>query len=274
MIAKESYKEETMKLSIHQQKRAETILQASCNKLLAAKQYRSCEILAQLELSKAEQEGRDCTITYALIGDCAMMMQQYNKAIEYYRRVPAITYRLKEAQCLQSLGNVVEAASVLEMIPRKERDLQIYMTLGQLYVLCGRTNSACECFLNSLVKNPMTMEAIEWLAVLGTTDKVVVLDAIDKGFESIVGATENVGEGNDETGAIPVREFVSAHFAKGRHQTLVALQSFKALEQKFPNNAYILMNIANLHVSLFRCQSSLVSLRDSFLIFPLPESNE
>jgi tetratricopeptide (TPR) repeat protein len=267
MTAKESNRGETMDILDHQQTLG-TPLQAACHKLLKAKQYRSCEILAQLELSKAEQEGRDCTVTYAVIGDCAMMMHQYNKAIEYYRRVHSIKYRLKEAQCLQSLGNVVEAASVLEMIPRKERDLQIYMTLGQLYVLCGRTNSACECFLNCLIKNPMTMEAIEWLAILGTTDKVVVLDAIDKGFEGIVAAAaEQAGDWSEDKAAIPVKEFVTAHFSKGRHQTLTAIQSFKALEQKFPNNTYILMNIANLQVCFVTSPKYLDVMCDGTLTF-------
>lgn len=227
-----------------------TPLQTECHRLLKAKQYRSCDILAQLELTKAEQEGRDCAVSWAMVGDCAMMRGQYNKAIEYYRRVVSHKYRLKEAQCLQALGNVVEAASVLERIPRKERDLTIYTTLGTLYLMCGRINSACECFLNSLIKNPMTMEAIEWLAVLGMTDKVVVLDAIDKGFEGIPG-----GQGG-KNAAIPVKEFVDALFAKGHHQTSTALQKFRALGQKFPNNTYILLNMALLQVSKFQCQMS------------------
>ena len=99
------------------------------------------------------------------------------------------------------------------------------------------------------MKNPMTMEAIEWLAALGTTDKVVVLDAIDKGFESIAAVAGKPDDKEGENAAIPVKEFVAAHFAKGRHQTSMALQSFKSLEQKFPNNVYILLNVAILQVS-------------------------
>jgi tetratricopeptide (TPR) repeat protein len=225
-------------------------IQAECVKLLNAKQYRSCEILAKLELSRACEEHRDLTLTWALMGHCAMMTKQYNKAIEYYRRInDSREYRLKEAQCLQELGNVVEAASVLETIPRKERNLTIYMTLGQLYLACGRTNSACECFLNSLIKNPMTMEAIEWLAVLGTMDKVVVMDAIDKGFENMAAAEKSEGkESVSAEAVIPIKEFVAAHFAKGRHHSAIALQMFKALDQKYPLNTYILLNIANLQV--------------------------
>ncbi|KAG7359749.1 tetratricopeptide repeat protein [Nitzschia inconspicua] len=220
-------------------------LQIECRKLLKAKQYRSCEILAKLELSVAEQEGRDLTMAFALIGDCAMMTNQYNRAIEYYRRVDSHKYRLKEAQCLQSLGNVVEAASVLEMIPRKERDLTIYMFLGQLYLACGRTNSACECFLNSLIKNPMTMEAIEWLAAIGTTDKMVVFDAIDKGFETMAAEESSDFHGDNVTVA-PIKEFAAAHFARGRHHSGMALQMFRALDKKYPNNTYILLKIAYL----------------------------
>jgi tetratricopeptide (TPR) repeat protein len=206
-----------------------------------------------MELSKADKEGRDTRVAFALLGDCAQLTQQYNKAISYFRRIQLFgshKYRLKEAQCLQALGNVVEASSVLELIPHGERNLTIHMTLGQLYLASGRTNSACECFLHSLLQNPMTLEAIEWLAVLGIIDKSVVLDAVDKGFRYI---KSTGGENVDVSAILPVTEFVTALFAKGRHQTATALQNFQALEQQFPNNVYLLLNIAILQVSSIAC---------------------
>lgn len=251
-------------------------LQVECRNLLKAKQYRSCEILAKLELSRADQEGRDPTITYALIGDCAMETQQYNQAIEYYRRVNSVKYRLKEAQCLKSLGNLVASAHVLEMIPRKDRDLTIAMFLGQLYLAIGRPNSACECFLNSLTKNPMTMEAVEWLAALGTTDSAVVLEAIHRGFATMASERNTSMEVEMANAALPVKDFVMAHFARGRHQSGLALQMFKALDQKYPNNTYILLNIAYLKVS--SCQPSLVAASllncNSSNNYAFPESNQ
>ena len=47
-----------------------TPLQEECFKLLKAKQYKSCELLARMELAKAEQEGRDSRVAWALLG-CA-----------------------------------------------------------------------------------------------------------------------------------------------------------------------------------------------------------
>lgn len=228
-----------------------TPLQEECYNLLKAKQYRSCEILAQLELSSAEQEGRDLVIIWALLGDCAMMTKQYNKAVHYYRRISSHKYRLKEAQCLREVGEIVKASSVLEMIPHHERDLTVWMTLGQLYVASGQTKLASECFLNSIFRNPMTMEAIEWLALLGHAEKAVVLDAIDKGFkmplEQTTGQTSNTNN-NNPSSIVPVKEFATALFARGVHQTALALQNFRELEKKFPNNVYILLNIAILQV--------------------------
>jgi tetratricopeptide (TPR) repeat protein len=218
-----------------------TPLQDECFKLLKAKQYKSCEVLARMELAKAEQDGRDARVAWALLGDCAQLTQQYSRAISFYRRIQSFgshKYRLKEAQCLQALGNVIEASSVLEVIPRDQRTLTIHMTLGNLYLASGRNASACDCFLESLMKNPYTLEAVEWLAGLGT-DKAQVLDAVKTGF---------IRNGYDQS-MLPVKELISAHFAKHRHQTASALQQFTKLEQGFPNNVYLLLKIATLQVS-------------------------
>jgi tetratricopeptide (TPR) repeat protein len=263
-----------------------TPLQQECMKLLHSKQYKSCTILAGLELSKAEQESRDTRIAYAILGDCAQMTEQYNKAISYYRKVQLLPgsnskpygtnnnhrYRIKEAQCLQALGSVVEAASVLETIPEAERTLQIHMTLGQLYVASKRPMAATQCFLASLKQNPLTFEAIEWLTVTGKVDKHDILDAINTGFKSMdkksktISQENNSGDVNGVQGSIdndnnivPVKEFVNTLFAKGRHQTALALKNFTALEQQYPNDVYLLLNIANLQVSLV----GIVVLNDS-----------
>jgi tetratricopeptide (TPR) repeat protein len=224
-----------------------TPLQEECYNLLKAKQYRSCEVLAQMELSMAEQEGRDLLVPWSLLGDCAMMTKQYNKAIQYYRRISSNKYRLKEAQCLRELGTIVEASSVLETISPRERDLTVYMTLAQLYVASGQTKLAADCYLNGLYKYPMTMEAIEWLAMLGHTDKIRVLDAIDKGFKKM----EQVGNTSTASMIGPIKELASALFAKGHHLSSMALQNFRALDKKFPNNVFILLQIAVLQVRSF-----------------------
>lgn len=220
-----------------------TPLQDECYKLLKEKQYKSCEILARMELAKAEQEGRDTRIAWALLGDCAQLTQQYSRAISFYRHIQSFEsphkYRLKEAQCLQALGNVVEASSVLEVIPQDQRNVTIHMTLGNLYLVSGRNNSACECFLESLIQNPYTLEAVEWLAVLGT-DKAQVLDAVHTGFGR---------QNNNNQSLLPVKDLISAHFAKHHHQTASALQQFAKIEQEFPNNVYLLLKIATLQVS-------------------------
>jgi anaphase-promoting complex subunit 7 len=198
-----------------------------------------------MELSRAEQEGRPTECAWAFLAECAQLTQQHSKAVHYYRRIQnfgSYKYRLKEAQSLQALGNVVEASSVLELIPHHERNLTINMTLGQLYIASGRTSSACECFIQSILENPMVLEAIEWLAALGITDKSIVLDAVEKGCKRISGQQK----GNDLSTIVPVKEFVTAQFANTRHQIVSALQLFTALENMFPNNIYLMLKIANL----------------------------
>lgn len=232
-----------------------TALQLECVKLLQAKQYKSCEILTRIELARAEQEGRDTRFAWALLGDCAQLTQQYNKAISYFRRIHSNgsnKYRLKEAQCLQATGNVVEASSVLELVPQSDRNLTIHMTLGQLYIASGRMHAACDCFLHSLCQNPFALEAIESLAVLGATESKVVtmesrtLEAVEIGLQRMeADKTESTSE---LPSTLSIKEFVVAQFAKGRHQTTAALQLFVRLEQKFPNNVHLLLKIAILQV--------------------------
>ena len=216
-----------------------TPLQRECVELFKARQFKSCEIAARMELSLCEKEGRDSRMAWALLGDCAQSTQQYRTAVSFFRRLKAPKYRWKEAQCLQALGNVVEASSVLEMVPNKFRTLEMNMTLGNLYVASGRDMSAIEAFLESLTQNPYALEAVEWLATLNA-DKNQVLEAIQKGFAA--------KETNNEEALLPVNELVAAHFAKIRHLTAVALQQFSALEKMYPNNVYLLLRIATLQV--------------------------
>lgn len=216
-----------------------TPLQKECVNLFKARQYKSCEIAARMELAKAEQDGRDPRLALAMLGDISQSTQQYRKAVSYYRRLRAHKYRWKEAQCLQALGSVVEASAVLEMVPSKARTLEMNMTLGNLYIASGRNGAATEAFMESLMQNPYALEAVEWLATLGA-DKMQVVEAIKKGL-----AVRGAGE--EET-LLPLGDIVSAHFAKHRHQTALALQQFMELEREYPNNVYLLLKIANLQV--------------------------
>jgi tetratricopeptide (TPR) repeat protein len=241
-----------------------TPLQEECYRLLQSKQYKSCEILARMELSTAEKQGRDTRVAWTLLGECAHSTQQYARAVSYYRRIQyafvsgvsvssqnyyANTYRLKEAQCLQALGNVVEASSVLERIPKPDRNVTMHMLLGNLYMASGRTANASECFMASLAQNPFCLEAVEWLAALGI-DKQPVLSAISSGMAR---KKFEEGENHDDYSSASlissVLEIVEAHFAKYRHQTASALQLFLKLERDFPNNVYLLLKIATLQVS-------------------------
>lgn len=216
-----------------------TPLQHECVDLYKAKQYKSCEIVARMDLAKAEMEGRDPRMAWAMLGECAQATQQYRKAVYFYRRMKSHNYRWKEAQCLQALGNVVEASAVLELVPQNARSLEMNMTLGNLYVASGRNVTAEKAFLESLMQNPYALEAMEWLASLGT-DKSRVLEAISRGLAA-KGASQ-------DTALLPLVDLANAHFAKHRHQTSSALHQFVELDRKFPNNIYLLLRIATLQV--------------------------
>jgi tetratricopeptide (TPR) repeat protein len=217
-----------------------TPLQEECWKIFQAKQFKSCEILARMDLSSAEQQGRDCRISWSLLGDCALEQKNYTEALNWYHRISSRSYRLKEATCLAQLGNVVEASSVLEMVVPSERTLTMNMTLANLYLASGRNHSAMECFFSALQQNPCTLEAVEWLAMLGAPMDQVL---------SVIVSPE-------------IQALVKAIFAKHRNQLSSALSQFTALEQNFPNNVYLLLKIATLLVrSLYTvCTPSLPDL--------------
>ena len=67
--------------------------------------------------------------------------------------------------------------------------------------------------------------------------------------ENYSGDLNGANNGLSLENIVPVKEFVNTLFTKGRHQTAVALKNFTALEQQYPNNVYLLLNIAHLQVS-------------------------
>ena len=65
-----------------------TPLQAQARRLLDERQYKSCELVALFELSRARQEPREDAggaITLELLGDCAVSTDRNRQANDYYR---------------------------------------------------------------------------------------------------------------------------------------------------------------------------------------------
>lgn len=178
-----------------------------------------------------------------------MATQQYRKAIQYFRRVnhyddaSVNKYLLKEAQCLQELGIIVDAARVLDTIPLEQRNLTTNMTLGQLYIASGRSAAARDCFLRALEQNPFALEAIEWLSILECQERVVY-ECIDKGLKF---RQRPLG---DQGVNVDVNAFVAAHFHKGRYQITSALHNFSILHERYPNNVYLLVKTATLQYQM------------------------
>jgi len=212
-----------------------TPLQEECVSLLKAKQYASCEIVAHMDLATAVNQA-STAVPLELLGDCAQATQQYRRAVAYYRRAALVNnqdakLRWKEAQCLQSLGNVIEAASILERC--SERTLGMSMTLGHLYVATGRNVDAIQAFLEALRTNAHALEAVEWLAKLGA-ERDDILDAVEQGMPSLH--------------LLPIVKIVSAHYLMHRNQNTQALDAFSTLERHFPDNVCLLRKIATLQL--------------------------
>ena len=117
-----------------------TPLQSECLALFQAKQYQSCEIIAQLELAQSPKTSV-AAIPLEIIGDCAQATQQYRRAISYFRKAALLVQddsqlRWKEAQCLAQLGSIMEGADILERKPNL--NLGMLMKTGNSKIQSGR----------------------------------------------------------------------------------------------------------------------------------------
>lgn len=212
-------------------------LQKEYVNLLQQKQYKSCEILARFDLAKND----DTPVPLRVLGDCQFAQQRYIQAKFFYQQAyvyDEATFRFKEAQCLKELGNVVEAAAVLEQIPLDKRTLATHMMLGNLHVATSRKDMATESFLEALKMNPYVIEAAEQLVELN----------VDKA--KILGAMNDDPTGEDTTELANLKDLISGLAAKQRYQSVTALQTFQKLEELYPNNVYLLTKMATLYLQL------------------------
>ncbi len=243
----------------------DNVLQEQCVELFQSQQYRSCELVARMELAQAQKYGRDTDFALSMLGACFQATHQYRRAISFYRRLHNhhnsnnnnnihhnnYEYRHREAVCLQALGSVVEASSVLEMVPESRRTLAMHMLLGNLYMACGRSQDAASCFMQALTRNPYCWEALEKLA-LQRVDKHRVLNVLlpqqpqlDMQHPTLQQQQQTAATAG---GAFPMADLVHAYFTTHRLQTQPALQQFIQLERDFPNNVHLLLKIAALQV--------------------------
>jgi len=229
-----------------------TSFQKECLRLYDDKQYKSCEILTRMDLSRCESTGREKYLAIQLLGDCAYQQGEFTRARHWYFQLYNFgenVARWKLSQCIKESGSLVEAATLLEQIPPNQRTLPMLMMLGNLYVASSRKMAASQVFLDALKKNPYTLEAAERLAVLGT-DRASIMSAIKEGMMAHGVQDINTNEW------VHIRELVSALVAKHRHQTVIALQQFEKLEREFPSNVYLIQRIASLQLQMCDSKSA------------------
>jgi anaphase-promoting complex subunit 7 len=262
-------------------------LEDECIKLLRAKEYRSCEILAMYHLSStspsnSEMENLSQKATaYEILGDCATNQNQHRRAIAFYKKALAhlkskrpvasasvhnillvhssteANLKLKQARSLSKLGNITEAASVLESsIPRSHslRTFAISMELGKLYQLNGRIADAKRSYLDALSRNVYTMEAIERLVGLNA-ERSEVMKVVNEAIKK-KGSDGKENQKKNQGTEIPIADIVTAYFYSERstssHQAN-ALSQWKKLHAEYPQNIYVLLQMAMLQTKHPNC---------------------
>lgn len=218
-------------------------MQEECIRLFRAKQYRSCEILAEMHRSNSRLRGEaDDHFACRLMADCAFQQGQYVRARMLYQALYPVdesVYRWKEAQCLKELGSLVEGAAVLEKIPKVDRTMEMNMLLGTLYSASSRNLDASRAFLEVLRQNPWALEAVEHLAAIERVDKNHVWEALKTGI-ALHGV--EMSEHGD------IFDLAAAMIYSRKNQTGSAAAIFEKLEEKYPGNTYFQQHQAILHI--------------------------
>ena len=239
-------------------KKPKSNIQIQCLKLLEAKQYKSCEILAMMELSQWNESTNSAlciATTMEILGDCFMAKGEYARAISYYRlavlrrqcksgnkrkdmssngvssREEAVL-RYKESQCLASIGGTVAACTILENVVVYSapglHTFEMSMELGNLYVLSGRKVDAIRMYQNTLDLNPYALEAVEKLSSLQR-------DAhIDE---------ERVKS------SIPYPEIAAVYFQSHRNVSS-SISLWKKINEDYPNHLHFLLHLAHAYIHL------------------------
>lgn len=242
-------------------------IQSQCLKLLQTKQYKSCEILAMMELSQWNESSNTTLCiakTMEILGDCFMANEEYPRAISYYRlavmryqlKSGAISgvgknkrkgtnlsgngvssrdeavLRFKESQCLAAVGGTIAACNILEnVVVNSSPELHTFdmsMELANLYLSSGRKADAIRMYQDALDLNPYALEAIEKLSLLQRDANVE-----EERVKCSVPST--------------LSELVSVYFQSNRNASSSVLL-WKKMNDKFPNHLHFLLNLAHAYI--------------------------
>jgi anaphase-promoting complex subunit 7 len=177
--------------------------------------------------------------------------------------------RLKEARALSALGSLIEASNVLaDSVPPTSpfRTYAHSMLLGEIYLTSDRNGEAASAYLDAIRRNAYCLEAVEMLSILGS-DQSDVLNAIEEGVQHRSEKAKQSGREQQEGGRdsdahaaldasvqtvhalLPLKEIATALFLAKKNNVAAALETYRELGVKFPNNAYLLRKVATLQIS-------------------------
>lgn len=165
--------------------------------------------------------------------------------------------KLKQARTLAKLGNITEAASILDSsIPKAHplRTFAISMELGKLYQLNGRVAEAKRSYLDALGRNMYAMEAIEQLVGLNA-ERSEVMKVVNEAIKK-KGSDGKENQNKTEGAEIPIADIVTAYFYSNRSTSshhANALGQWKKLHLEYPQNIYVLLQMALLQTKHPSC---------------------
>ena len=236
--------------------RPRTPLQVEATRLFEANQYKSCELVALMELSQMEQDSRDAGITLEILGDCAARTERHRQANDYFRAAAELVHgnvmreeggtmkeavtsrweaalRVKESRALSDCGSIIEASAILERSfprprnseqkrrPHEFATLESLMLLGHLHTLSGRVSDAVKEYKFALLQCPYALEAVERLAKLGC-DESTLLALVDVGLKRFIKEKNTPGNPEETT-----EHMDTTHGSKGKeNQPLLPLRDY------------------------------------------------
>ena len=72
--------------------RPRTPLQVQASRLFEAHQYKSCELVALMELSQMERDSHEAGVTLEILGDCAARTERHRQANDYFRAAAELVH--------------------------------------------------------------------------------------------------------------------------------------------------------------------------------------
>jgi len=216
--------------------------------------YESSELLGSFFLSSSNQCKVEIIRGFA---DSLFAKEEWRRAMYYYNKASGqlesqlhvndssldkrlAQIRFQIGKCHIKLGENQEASSKFESIPLTCRTISMNITIARHYKLNDNSQAAIFLYKEILRLNPFALEAVMSLLQLGCNPTEI--RSLRSDYKSSHPTEMAL------SAFLWIDQVIDAHFLQLSYEYQPALEAFIQLESRFPNNIYLLENIAKCEV--------------------------